>query len=356
MRNRYWQIENTELTNAQIKGETNTPLPHNNVHYSPVSNGKRIIQANYTDTEMDFFRLKPWAFLDGRHNSNGTRTIETNYFTNPHFHSGSTGWTLGTGYSVDRNNNLLWDSITDTTAVTYQDIIVLANTILKFTFSYLMQMNDIASILAATSSSTLNTARIVIKNSSDLSTLATFYTGDTGGIWEKRAFLFKPSVTGLRIEIMGRKAGLGRWRGFSCLEFVPTNNGRYKSTTLSLPSYKGGNLGTMQNSSASGISNSWLASVNYTTVNKNAWASAFNTMYLGNNLKVCRLFINVGGDYVTYQLFNSDWSGLKTIESDNLQDFFANVVPTGLKIIPVLTSHTGIPNSVYIIGLTANPA
>lgn len=278
------------------------------------------------------------------------------YVTNGSFANGDTGWTLGTNYSVVNNEYLRWSSGSDTFDQSSQTITVPTHTILEIRFDYWGSMTDTTLVTGATAAGGLNNARFIIQDA-DGNQLAIMYTGVTNNVWEKRGCLFSSPKGTIKLVFIGRRAGDIRWKNISIRKFTGCRLGPRRAPALGLPSFKGGNLDTFLSSAGAGIGNSWLSAANYTSGNKAEWAGLFNSMYLANKLQVCRIFIQVAGNYDDAEnLFNSDWTGLNATESANLRDFFTNVIPAGLKVVPVLTGHGDIPDSIYNTSLTPDPA
>jgi len=68
MKNVYIIIQNgtgnVNLTSALTRGIKNSIHPHENIHYS-TSNGKSILNGNFTPEELAWFETQSWAYIMG---------------------------------------------------------------------------------------------------------------------------------------------------------------------------------------------------------------------------------------------------------------------------------------------------
>lgn len=266
--------------------------------------------------------------------------------------NGETGWTLGTGYSVD-TNSILWSSVSDTTAEASQTVILAPHTFYKLTLDFLASLTDPTIVTSGESSSSLENAQITLIDTITSSSLGTVYIGQSDSYVKRGCIIYSDKTTSLKVAVLGRRAGTARFKNFSLNRLNLPRSGQLVAPQMNFPSFKGGNYREMESADGTDTPVTWLTTAQFTSENRTPRTTDFNNVYLRNNIKVVRLFINVFGDYnLNFHMVNSDWSALNSTESDNLQSFFNSDIPNELKVRVVFTRHTGIPNSVINTSLT----
>ncbi len=254
-------------------------------------------------------------------------------------------WTAGVGYTVS-GNSIVWSSVSDTTAETYQVISVPKNTFLELSLDFSATLTDTTIVTDAVSATGLDNANIKLTDNDTSVALSTIIVGQSASTVKRGCIMYTNNTTNLKVAIIGRRAGTATFSNISVKKLMLPRSGQRKSPVLGLESFKGGNYGELRTFLGSDIPATWLNATNFTETNRNAWIGDFNDSYIAYGVKICRIFLNIAGDYTNLNLFNADWSGLNEIESTNLCTFF-NDIPDGIKMRVVLSRHTGIPESVF---------